>query len=112
MLDDVSISADCPHLHVAPGADVKDDDGRARSDGHGAVTQLSQVAASVDHLDLQGQPGVAVQHVAALLRDGEHLGVEGGDAVFRDAGVAGAAGEHAHLGHGRHVVPPLLGAGE
>ena len=111
-MDDVSISADRPHLHVAPGADIKDDDDGARSDGHRAVAQLLEVAASVDHLDLQGQSGVAVEDVAALLRDREVLAVEGGHPVIRDAGLGRIAGQDANLCHRRHVIPPLFGARE
>ena len=81
-MDDVSISADRPHLHVAPGADIKDDDDGPRSDGHRAVAQLLEVAPSVDHLDLQGQSGVAVEDIAALLLDREVLAVEGGHPVI------------------------------
>ena len=111
-MDDVSISADCPHLHVAPGADVKDDDNWSRSDSHRAVTELPEVAASVGHLDLEGQSGVAVEDVAALLRYREVLAVEGGHPVVGDAGLGRIAGQDANLCHRRHVIPPLFGARE
>ena len=91
-MDDVSISADCPHLHVAPGADVKDDDDGPRSDSHGAVTQLPEVAASVGHLHFQRQSDVSVEDIAALLRDREVVAVEGGHPVIRDAGLGRSAG--------------------
>ena len=91
-MDDVSISADCPHLHVAPGADIKDDDDRPRSNSHRAVAQLPEVAASVGHLDLEWQAGVAVEDVASLFRDREVLAVEGGHPVIGGAGLGRIAG--------------------
>ena len=81
-MDDVSICADCPHLHVAPGADVKDDDKGPCSHSHRAVTQLPEVAASVGHLHLKRQSGVSVEDIAALLGDREVLAVEGGYPVI------------------------------
>ena len=111
-MDDVSISADCPHLHVAPGADIKDDDNWPRSNGHGAVAQLPQVAASVDNLDLKRKSGVAIEDIAPLLGDGKVVGVEGGHTGVGDAGLGRIAGQNTDLGYRRHVVPPLFGPRE
>ncbi len=111
-MDDVSISSDCPHLHVTPGADVKDDDDRSRSDSHWAVAQLPEITAPVDHLDLQRQSGVSVEDIAALLGHREVLAVEGGHPGIRDTGLGRIAGQDADLSDRRHVIPPLFGAGE
>ena len=76
------------------------------------MAQLPEIAASVDHLDLQRQSDVSVEDVAALLGDREVLAVKGGHTVIRDTGLGRVAGQDPNFSDRRHVIPPLFRAGE